>query len=316
MALRLKPDEAITHLNYVELLTLLRRRDDAVRHAESFLRAHPTSPLGKLTLAGALEEQKSSQRAFQLTSQALSDLEGPQKSAEELKHVPRDYLFAYAYGLHARAAASLGKSAEAQQAAAKAATFREDIGVAYTRAKIHYNQRTWQEVIRVVESAHAKATIEERDSTVGIESKFLLGNAALQAGDLPRARQAYRDFLSANQHEPEAFFNLGQVEAKSGNAGGAIEHYTVALRLNESLADAYVNRGTLYLQAQRYDDAAADFTKLLAANPHDGPLLYKRAYSYCAAGKYALGEQDLRTLLQADAGNAEARELLKQCGTR
>jgi tetratricopeptide (TPR) repeat protein len=311
-AIEINPDEAVTHLNYAELLVYLRRNAEAVAHAEGFLRAHAASNLGKLALAQGLQAKGDSARAYDLTSQALRSLEAAQNDPE-LQYVPKDYLFAYAYALHGRIAADLGK-AEAQQSIEKAAQFRNDFATQYAQGKVYYAQRNYQWALSQTKAAYEKANAGERDSPLGVESRFLIGNCALRLGDLEQARAAYEEFIAANQYEPEAYFNLGQVYAKKGDANRAIESYTSALRLNDGLLDAYANRGSLQLKAQRYDDAVSDFSSLLARKPDDVSVLYKRAYAYCANGHPAEGTKDLREVLRLKPRHGEATALLGQCG--
>jgi tetratricopeptide (TPR) repeat protein len=312
-AIALNPDEAITHLNYVLLLVFLRRSDEGAKDAEQFLNGHPNSSLCRLALAEALLAQRNPTRAHELTAQAISALESS-PSAAELKYVPKDYLFAYAYGLQGRSAAELNRPSEAQQAIDKAATFRNDFDTRFARAKIYYAQKDWQRAASELNAAYANATLEQKNSGFGIESHFLLGNCALHLGQLDQARREYEEFLSANQAEPEAFFNLGQVYAKSGSRDRAIENYSAALRLNSDLVDAHANRGTLYLQMERYQEAIRDFSDALAKQPRETSLLYKRAYSYCASGHAGMGQGDLKAILQVDPGNAQAKALLRECG--
>jgi tetratricopeptide (TPR) repeat protein len=312
-AMALNPDGAITHLDYVLLLVFLRRSDEGAKDADEFLSRHSNSGLCRLALAEALLAQRNPDRAYEITTQALQALQSS-PSADELKHVPKDHLFAYAYGLQGRIAAELNRPVEAQQAIDKAATFRNDFGTRFARVKTYYAEKDWQRAASEMNAAYANATLEEKNSGFGIESHFLLGNCALHLGQLDEARREYEEFLSANKAEPEAFFNLGQVYAKSGSRDKAVENYSAALRLNSDLVDAHANRGTLYLQMGRYQDAIRDFSDALAKQPRETSLLYKRAYSYCASGHAGMGQQDLRAVLQSDPGNAQAKALLKECG--
>jgi len=312
MAIALKPDEAVTHLNYCELLVFLRRNKDAVHHAEVFVQTNPHSNLGKLALAQALEGQDAA-RAYQTSTAALRSLETSQADAE-LQYVPKDYLFAYAYALHGRIAADVGKGGEAQSSIEKAAGFRNDYATRYAQARVYYSQRNWDWARSQARAAYDLATPGEKNSPIGVESRFLIGNCALKLGDLTEARTAYEDFISANETEPEAYFNLGQVYAKKGDVSAAIKSYTSALQLKDTLIEAYVNRGSLYLRTQRYDEAVRDFSRVLVRQPDDATVLYKRAYAYCVSGHTSEGRRDLRGVLRLKPDHSEPSALLTQCG--
>jgi tetratricopeptide (TPR) repeat protein len=267
----------------------------------------------KERLAMLLNFKENYAEAYSLTSDVLQQLE-TSTSTEELRYVVKDYLFAENYSLHGLAAAGLGKEAEAATAAGKAATYRNDIGSCYYRAKILYIQLNWQKTVNELNSGYAHAMPNERDSPLGIESRFLLGNSYFKIGDMPQAKNAYETFLSANPFEPEAFSNLGLVYAKLGDNRQAISNYSSALKLDSNLLATLVNRGSAYMKDKRYDDAISDFSAVLARQPDNADVLYKRAYSLCASGNEPKAKKDLAAILQIEPGSVRARELLSRCG--
>lgn len=314
-AIEIMPEEPVTHLNYVEFLIFLRKGDEARKHAESFANAHRGSNLARLSLAQALGAQGEFARAYKLTSDAVAALEAS-GGGEELRHVPRDYLFSYAYAQLGRQAAQLGKKAEAQSAIQKAAASRNDFLTGYSRAKIHYVQGEFDQAVVALNNAYGVAPPGERDSSDGIESRFLLGNCYLRMGRLAEARDAYEQFIAANPKEPEAFTNLGLVLAKLGDEEAALKTYSSALRLDEKLVTVLSNRGTLYLKLHRYDDAIRDFSSVLTQEPSNADALYKRAYSYCQKGSPKKAQEDLAKILQVQPTHDDARTLLDQCAQR
>lgn len=311
-AIDLQPEEAISYLNFIALYTLMRKTPEAEEHARTFLNKHPDSLLAKYSLAYVLDSQKQYQEAYQLTSEIIPRLENS-TNTDELKRIPKDILFALVYSSHALASAGLGKTDEASLAIQKAASYRNDFDISYSKAKIHYIQKNWQQAVNELNSGYIRATSQEKNSPWGIESKFLLGNSYFKLEDMAKARTAYEDFLLVNKYEPEAFFNLGQVYAKLGEDQKAIDSYTSAIRLNKFVEESLVNRGSLYLKQEKYNDAIADFSEVLAKQPTNSNVLYKRAYSYCMSANPSMAKPDLKTLLNSDPGNSQAKKLAHQC---
>jgi tetratricopeptide (TPR) repeat protein len=313
-AIDLQPEEPLTHSNYVQLLISMRKAPEATKHARTFLNKHPDSLLAKHSMAQVLETQEQYQEAYQLTSDVISRLDNS-TSSEELKRIPKDFLFADVYSVHALAAAGLGKKDEASQFIQKAATYRNDLLISYLNAKIYYIQESWQQAVDKLNAGYARAAPQEKDSPWGIESKFLLGNSYYKLGDMTMARMAYEDFLAANKYEPEAFFNLGQAYAKLGDEQKAIDSYSSAIHLNKYIEESLVNRGSLYLKEEKYNDAIEDFSEVLAKQPDNSSVLYKRAYSYCLSGNQAMAKKDLKAMLRIEPDNSQAKKLLTMCAT-
>ncbi|MGH8569103.1 MAG: tetratricopeptide repeat protein, partial [Gammaproteobacteria bacterium] len=166
---------------------------------------------------------------------------------------------------------------------------------------------------QVLREAYMQAKGTEKDSALGIESRFLLGQCYQQLGRWREAQEAYDEFVAANPHEKEAFANLGFVKAKLGDSEGAVANFSKALDLDPKFLDARRNRGTEYLRQKRYDMAIQDFSGALAEDVRDAGTLYKRAYAYCTSGEQKLGAKDLREVLRIDPKNDEAKALLREC---
>jgi tetratricopeptide (TPR) repeat protein len=237
---------------------------------------------------------------------------------KELKHyirIPgiRERKFAHFNGLQARLAARVGRKDEARRSIDKAASIQSNFETRYSRASINYIEGDWENALRALREADANAKGAEKDSMVGVESRFLLGQCYQQLGKWREAQEAYDEFIAANPYEKEAFANLGLVEAKVGNSEGAVAEYSKALDLDPKFLDAQKNRGTEYLRQKRYESAIEDFSAVLAEGEADTGTLYKRGYAYCTNGERKLGTKDLREVLRIEPKNEEVRVLLGEC---
>ncbi|MGH9895743.1 MAG: tetratricopeptide repeat protein [bacterium] len=188
-AIALEPEEAISHLNYVSALVFMRREQEAAEHAESFLRTHPDSALLKCGLAMALERSKDYPRAHELASRCIAEVESGANAGEVRYGVEG---FAGAYGLHARLAARVGRKDEAWRSIEKAASIKNDLQTRYSRASIHYIEGNWEQALQVLRAAYARAQGGEKDSMVGVESRFLLGQCYQQLGRWSEAQGGVR----------------------------------------------------------------------------------------------------------------------------
>lgn len=308
----LEPEEAISHSSYVHLLAFMRREQQAAEHAESFLRSHPDSALLRFGLAHALMRQKDYPRAYDLVSQGIAKVESG-TNPTELRYLRRDAMLGRAYAGHAVLLAHLGRKDEAWRSIEKATSLHDEFLTRYLRAWIHYIEGSWEKAVQVLREAYARAQGAEKDSSDGLESRFLLGQCYQQLGKWREAREAYEEFVAANPYEKEAFANLGLVKAKLGDADAALADFSKALDIDPKFLDARRNRGTVYLGQKRYDSAIEDFSAVLAGDEDDMGTLYKRAYAYCTSGKRKLGAKDLREVLRIEPKNDEAKALLSEC---
>ncbi|MDQ3581043.1 MAG: tetratricopeptide repeat protein [Pseudomonadota bacterium] len=317
-AMALKPEEAVSHLDYVKLLVFMRREQEAAEHAESFLRSHPDSALLKCGLAIALERSKAYPRAHELAGRCVAEFEAG-ANRRELPLTFDERSLAHFYGLHARLAARVGRKDEASRSIEKATSIRGTFGVQndfetrYSRASVHYIEGNWEKALQVLDEAYAQAKGAEKDSMVGVESRFLLGQCYQQLGRWREAQGAYKEFIAANPHEKEAFANLGLVKAKLGDSESAVADFSKALDIDPKFLDARRNRGTEYLRQKRYESAIEDFSAVLAQDGSDAATLYRRAYAYCTNGQRTLGAKDLRAILRVEPKNDEAKALLSDC---
>src|ERR1700736_5090869 len=83
------------------------------------------------------------------------------------------------------------------------------------------------------------------------------GQQALQAGDLTRAEQLFRQYLSQNPNSAEALSNLGAICARREQFSEAVAFYEKALKANPKLAPVHFNMAVALGQLKAYGAAAA-----------------------------------------------------------
>src|SRR5712692_7306875 len=81
------------------------------------------------------------------------------------------------------------------------------------------------------------------------------GQQALQAGDLTRAEQLFRQYLSQNPHSAEALSNLGAICARREQFSDAVAFYEKALQANPKLTPVHFNMAVALGQLKAYGKA-------------------------------------------------------------
>src|ERR1035437_386960 len=158
------------------------------------------------------------------------------------------------------------------------------------------------------------------------------GQQALQAGDLTRAEQLFRQYLSQNPGSAEALSDLGAVCARRQQFSEAVAFYGKALKANPKLVPVHFNMAIALGQLKAYDKAAQHLRIFLKPNPKEARARQLLGLSLLELGdlrgalaeletSYKLNPKDgsiLYTLALANvrAGDADrAVELLRQTQT-
>jgi len=126
-------------------------------------------------------------------------------------------------------------------------------------------------------------TFRENRTEADAFSRFTLGNALADAGDLDGARRAWEDALAAQRRfrltqfgliEEPLYTSLGRLYAERGETEQAVRLYTDWVRANPATIAGRVALGDLLLQVGRTDEAGAQFEMALRAAPdHAGAQL-------------------------------------------
>ena len=94
------------------------------------------------------------------------------------------------------------------------------------------------------------------------------GSAAIDAGDLARAEQCFREAIRVERRNAQHHFHLALVLEARAKFGPAAEHLTLALRLDPSQADAARRLATLISRRPIPADVALDPVGMRAALQH------------------------------------------------
>jgi Flp pilus assembly protein TadD len=168
----------------------------------------------------------------------------------------------------------------------------------------------------------------------GLES----GRLALQAGDLGRAEQLFREYLSTHPNSAEALSNLAATYARREQFDKAVPLYEKALKANPKLVPVHFNIAVSLGRLNQHGEAAehlriflksypdnprarqllglclvetgdlrSALTQLEASyrvNPKDGSILYALAYAHARAGDEARAAE---LLSQSESNPTQAK---------
>lgn len=95
------------------------------------------------------------------------------------------------------------------------------------------------------------------------------GQQALQAGDLARAEQLFRQYLAENPNSAEALSNLGAVCARRTQFSEAVKWYEKALKADPKLIPVHFNLGIALGQLKEFGKAAEHFRAFLETYPNE-----------------------------------------------
>ena len=132
------------------------------------------------------------------------------------------------------------------------------------------------------------------------------GQAALAAGNLAEAEQAYRAASGLDPRSAQAQFGLGNVYVRQGRLAEAEAAYRNALALDPNLGAARTNLGVVHYQQGNMSQAATEFEAALSLNPNDAQSLYLLGAVRIQNGQYADAE---KLLNQAKAAQPDLAEV-------
>lgn len=101
-----------------------------------------------------------------------------------------------------------------------------------------------------------------------IDQLITTGEAALQAGNVAKARSAFAKVIQLDSSSAVARNGLGLVEKGEGKLADAERHYLEAIRLDPKNAEAHNNLALLYDQQGKADRAIVEYTTALSLRPN------------------------------------------------
>lgn len=133
------------------------------------------------------------------------------------------------------------------------------------------------------------------------------------AGDLPRARQLYRQLLETDATHAGAMFRLGVIGLQEGAPGDAIGWLQRALAVEPGQRRYREALGQAYAMAARHAEAAEIYRGLLTQDASSADLWCGFGSALQAQGALAQAAQAWRAALERDANRADACNNLGNC---
>jgi tetratricopeptide (TPR) repeat protein len=139
----------------------------------------------------------------------------------------------------------------------------------------------------------------------GVHPQVEAGYAAYQAGDLSRAREAYRKALGEEPANRDALLGLAAVEMRSRRPELAEALYARVLQADPR--DAHARAGMLNLRGAQQDPVLAEsrLKSLLAADPDAHVLYFTLGHQYAQQGRWAEAQQSYFKAFAADPENPD-----------
>jgi tetratricopeptide (TPR) repeat protein len=131
-----------------------------------------------------------------------------------------------------------------------------------------------------------------------------------QAGDLPRAEQAYRQFVEQEPGNAQGWYLLGALCQARGDLVAATTHLEQALRLRPAFAEALNQRGAVLAQQGRLAEAADYFRQALRHQPGQAEMQTNLALALLQQGHHAEAVALLQAVLDKQPEHARAQQYL------
>lgn len=113
--------------------------------------------------------------------------------------------------------------------------------------------------------------------------------------------------------DPEELFARGVQLHQSGDILGAILAYQEVLAREPDRIDARSNLGAAYVHLGRYGDAIEQYGKALGVDPYNTKVRFNLALALYKAANVAEAAEELKRVVDREAGNGRARLLLADC---
>ncbi len=127
---------------------------------------------------------------------------------------------------------------------------------------------------------------------------------ALQAGDLPRARDAYQRVLRANPRDRDALLGMATIDARSHDFDSAEARYLRVLELDPR--DPYAHAGLIALRGQTDPlQSESRIKNMLAQQPDAAFLNFPLGNQYAAQGRWPDAQAAYFRAFSADPDNPD-----------
>jgi Tfp pilus assembly protein PilF len=162
----------------------------------------------------------------------------------------------------------------------------------------------------------AFVSIPQKDPTLWALDTYNSGLQALDAEQLPLARERLDLAYAYSPHNAEVNFAEGNLHLALGEPNIAKGYYFSTLRLDTAHTGAYNNLGILALQESRWQPATRFFRHALESAPNNAKVYFLLAQAELKLDHRAEAQQAITRALELDPGRAEFRTLQKQLALR
>ncbi|GEM_PF-5619491 len=150
-----------------------------------------------------------------------------------------------------------------------------------------------------------------QDNPLSLRAHFGL---ALVYKRLNQPEQAMYHALKMITIDPEnalSYNQAGILFFEQQNFEEALQYFSMAIQKDASLLDAQRNYGSTLIEKGDYQHGVKTFQKILENHPSDIPTLMRMAQLFFEVEKYAQVEKYVKKVLELDAQNPEARQLME-----
>ncbi|MDQ3198450.1 MAG: tetratricopeptide repeat protein [Verrucomicrobiota bacterium] len=162
----------------------------------------------------------------------------------------------------------------------------------------------------------AFVSMPQRDPTLWALDTYNSGLQALEARQLPLARQKIELAYAYSPQNAEINFAQGNLHLALGEADLARSFYHSALQLDPRHAGAYNNLGVMALRERRWELAATFLAKAHAANPRDAKIYFLLAQSHFHTGDLDSARVEIKRALELDPDRPEFHSLQQELERR
>lgn len=130
----------------------------------------------------------------------------------------------------------------------------------------------------------------------------------LETNHLKEAEAAFRELLSTNGLEREAYLGLAQCHLAAGNHAEALQILQQAVQRAITSGPIYLQMGQLYASIGEYDKAALAYLELARLSPESIDAFNLAGDAYMNLGRYPQARDQYRKVLAKDPANKHALE--------
>jgi len=142
------------------------------------------------------------------------------------------------------------------------------------------------------------------------EDCFQGGKAALEKGQMDKARTLLEQAVQRNPRHPYPHFYLGVVYSETGQLELAIVAFQRAIDLEPNLPEAFFNMGTIHLQRRELTEAIESLERAIELRPDHVPTYNNLGKAYFMAGLAEMAGAAYEEALARDPRDQVALESL------